>query len=351
MLSDLNIAQNFNLHMFINDFLMAIFFLVAGCEIKHEILHGNLSSIKKASFPVIAAIGGVTLPAIIFILFNFNTKYTNGIGVPISTDIAFAVGIFMIFRNKLNLNLKVFLLSLAVVDDLISILVIGIAYSSHVNLSGVVGAAVVMCILVSMNKILKVEKLAPYLAVGAVLWYFVYISGIHSTISGVLLAMVLPSKSFNGGKSTLTMVGEKLSPLCNYFILPLFAFSNTGINLGVSINYNELKNLMSGIVVALVIGKPLGIVMFTYIGTKLHITEKPEDASWSSILQVGMLAGIGFTMSIFVAELAFSYSSQVIDAAKISILIAAMISIGLTYATIVLSPIIEKRNLFMGNKN
>lgn len=332
--------------MLINDLLMAIFFLVAGCEIKHELLHGNLSTFKKASFPVIGAIGGVTIPAVIFIIFNYQTKFVNGIGVPISTDIAFAVGIFMILKNKLNPGLKVFLLSLAVVDDLISILVIGIAYSSHINLLGVVGALAIMCILVSMNKILKINKAWPYLLAGIVLWYFVYISGIHSTISGVLLAIALPSRSLKNEISLLNLVQEKFSPICNYIILPLFAFSNTGINLGVNINYSEVNTLMSGIVIALVVGKPLGIMLFTYVATKLHITEKPQNTSWSSILQVGMLAGIGFTMSIFVAEIAFGYSIQIIDAAKISILIAAMASVGLTYTTIILSSILSKIHIF-----
>ena len=203
--NDIKIFGEFNLHLLINDLLMAIFFLVVGCEIKYEILHGHLSSVKKAAFPVVAACGGVALPAIIFLMSNYNTRFSNGIGIPISTDIAFAVGVFMVLKNKLDPSLKVFLLSLAVVDDLISILVIGIAYSSDINLVGIIGAIGVMCILIYMNKILKVKKAMPYMVVGIALWFFVYISKIHSTISGVLLAMCLPANSDNSDKSVLRM--------------------------------------------------------------------------------------------------------------------------------------------------
>ena len=233
--NDIKIFGEFNLHLLINDLLMAIFFLVVGCEIKYEILHGHLSSVKKAAFPVVAACGGVALPAIIFLMSNYNTRFSNGIGIPISTDIAFAVGVFMVLKNKLDPSLKVFLLSLAVVDDLISILVIGIAYSSDINLVGIIGAIGVMCILIYMNKILKVKKAMPYMVVGIALWFFVYISKIHSTISGVLLAMCLPANSDNSDKSVLENVNDNLSPLCNYLILPLFAFSNTGINLSANL--------------------------------------------------------------------------------------------------------------------
>lgn len=341
--NDIKIFGEFNLHLLINDLLMAIFFLVVGCEIKYEILHGHLSSVKKAAFPVIAACGGVALPAIIFLMSNYNTRFSNGIGIPISTDIAFAVGVFMVLKNKLDPSLKVFLLSLAVVDDLISILVIGIAYSSDINLVGIIGAIGVMCILIYMNKILKVKKAMPYMVVGIALWFFVYISKIHSTISGVLLAMCLPANSDNSDKSVLKNVNDNLSPLCNYLILPLFAFSNTGINLSANVNYSELKTLIKGIMGGLIIGKPLGIILFSYIGVKLHLIEKPKDTTWSSLLQVAILAGIGFTMSIFVTEIAFSGNQDIIDASKICILVAGVLSSTLTCTTIFLKPYLNRR--------
>ena len=343
LVSDIKIFGEFNLHLLINDLLMAIFFLVVGCEIKYEILHGHLSSVKKAAFPVIAACGGVALPAIIFLMSNYNTRFSNGIGIPISTDIAFAVGVFMVLKNKLDPSLKVFLLSLAVVDDLISILVIGIAYSSDINLVGIIGAIGVMCILIYMNKILKVKKAMPYMVVGIALWFFVYISKIHSTISGVLLAMCLPANSDNSDKSVLDNVNDNLSPLCNYLILPLFAFSNTGINLSANVNYSELKTLIKGIMGGLIIGKPLGIMLFSYIGVKLHLIEKPKDTTWSSLLQVAILAGIGFTMSIFVTEIAFSGNQDIIDASKICILVSGVLSSTLTCTTIFLKPYLNRR--------
>lgn len=341
--NDIKIFGEFNLHLLINDFLMAIFFLVVGCEIKYEILHGHLSSVKKAAFPVVAACGGVALPAIIFLMSNYNTRFSNGIGIPISTDIAFAVGVFMVLKNKLDPSLKVFLLSLAVVDDLISILVICIAYSSDINLVGIIGAIGVMCILIYMNKILKVKKAMPYMVVGIALWFFVYISKIHSTISGVLLAMCLPANSDNSDKSVLENVNDNLSPLCNYLILPLFAFSNTGINLSANVNYSELKTLIKGIMGGLIIGKPLGIMLFSYIGVKLHLIEKPKDTTWSSLLQVAILAGIGFTMSIFVTEIAFSGNQDIIDASKICILVSGVLSSTLTCTTIFLKPYLNRR--------
>lgn len=341
--NDIKIFGEFNLHLLINDLLMAIFFLVVGCEIKYEILHGHLSSVKKAAFPVVAACGGVALPAIIFLMSNYNTRFSNGIGIPISTDIAFAVGVFMVLKNKLDPSLKVFLLSLAVVDDLISILVIGIAYSSDINLVGIIGAIGVMCILIYMNKILKVKKAMPYMVVGIALWFFVYISKIHSAISGVLLAMCLPANSDNSDKSVLENVNDNLSPLCNYLILPLFAFSNTGINLSANVNYSELKTLIKGIMGGLIIGKPLGIMLFSYIGVKLHLIEKPKDTTWSSLLQVAILAGIGFTMSIFVTEIAFSGNQDIIDASKICILVSGVLSSTLTCTTIFLKPYLNRR--------
>ena len=189
------IIGEFNVHLIINDFLMAIFFLFVGLEIKHEILYGRLSSFKKASFPIIAAIGGVLLPAIIFTIINLGTPFSDGIGIPISTDIAFVVGIFMILEHKLNPLLKIFLLSLAVVDDLISILVIGVLYSSNINVWCLLIAIIILLILFAMAKN-KIDNITIYLLVGLVLWFFIYYSGVHATISGVLLASAIPSKKF-----------------------------------------------------------------------------------------------------------------------------------------------------------
>ena len=323
----INLVGNFNLHAIVNDFFMAIFFLYVGLEIKIEMLEGSLSSFKKASFPVIASLGGVIVPAIIFMIINRNTRYLPGVGVAISTDIAFAIGIFMIFKSRLNSNLKIFLLSLAVVDDLISILAIVFLYSAKINIQALLISLGILLILVFINKILKVDNVYVYLFVGLFLWYFVYSSGIHATISGVLLAATIPSRKTNGEESTADKLEHRLSKLSNLVILPLFAFANTSIALNLNINVADASNLVMGIICGLVIGKPLGVVLFSFIATKLHIAEKPEKASWISIIEVALLTGIGFTMSIFVSELAFSYDENVINLAKISILTASMTSV------------------------
>ncbi len=323
----INLVGNFNLHAIVNDFFMAIFFLYVGLEIKKEMLEGSLSSFKKASFPVIASLGGVIVPAIIFMIINRNTRYLPGVGVAISTDIAFAIGIFMIFKSRLNSNLKIFLLSLAVVDDLISILAIVFLYSAKINIQALLISLGILLILVFINKILKVDNVYVYLFVGLFLWYFVYSSGIHATISGVLLAATIPSRKTNGEESTADKLEHRLSKLSNLVILPLFAFANTSIALNLNINVADASNLVMGIICGLVIGKPLGVVLFSFIATKLHIAEKPEKASWISIIEVALLTGIGFTMSIFVSELAFSYDENVINLAKISILTASMTSV------------------------
>lgn len=324
--------------MFINDFLMAIFFLYVGLEIKKEMIDGTLSSFKKASFPVIASLGGVIVPAIIFSIINRNTKYLPGVGVAISTDIAFAVGIFMIFKSRLNSNLKIFLLSLAVVDDLISILAIIFLYSAEINFKALLISAIILLFLICINKIFKVNKLPMYLIIGMILWYFVFISGIHATISGVLLAAVIPSKKDENGECLAYKLEHKLSNICNLFILPLFAFANTSIILNFNINIQDAGNLVCGIIFGLAIGKPLGVVLFSFIATKLHIADKPENTTWASIAEVGLLTGIGFTMSIFVSELAFSYNEDVINLAKISILTASVTSILMTQLVLVAKP-------------
>lgn len=318
--------------MLVNDFLMAIFFLLVGLEIKQEVLYGNLSSIKKASFPIISAIGGVLVPAIIFLLFNHNTEFSVGVGIPISTDIAFAVGVFMMLKNKINPTLKIFLLSLAVVDDLISILAIGILYSSNIEYPYLLVSILLIGILVVINKVFKVNKTAPYLLIGILVWYFVYSSGVHATISGVFIAMTIPSHRPNKNtNSTLEVLEHKLSPICNFIILPLFALVNTSITFDSGLSFVSVDKLVCGVVVGLVVGKPLGIMLFSFIATKLHLTEKPDDSSWSEVFCVSLLAGIGFTMSIFVSEIAFVDYPELVNISKISILGASLISMLFTF--------------------
>lgn len=333
-----NIIGNITIHAFINDFLMAIFFLVVGSEIKKEVISGHLSNIKKASFPVIGAVGGVTIPAIIFFLINRGTSYSNGVGIPISTDIAFAIGAFMIFKKKLNPSLKIFLLTLAVVDDLMSIAIIGIFYSSDIRIVPLLIAGIILIILFNIHRINKSNSLVPYMILGIFLWYFIYQSGIHATISGVLLAMTIPIAKKEEDCCMLSKVEEALSPYANLVILPLFAFANTGILLSLNSFSVDSMTLSLGIIVGLVIGKPVGILLFTMIASKLNLTEKTKGVKWTEVLSVAMLAGIGFTMSIFVSEIAFAEMSQALDLAKISILIAAVISCLIAFITINIIP-------------
>ncbi|WP_332843901.1 Na+/H+ antiporter NhaA [Paraclostridium sp. MRS3W1] len=332
LLGEFKFLGHFNIHMLVNDFLMAIFFLLVGLEIKHELLYGNLSSFKKASFPIFSALGGVIVPAIIFMVFNKGTQFEAGVGIPISTDIAFAVGIFMILKNKLNPALKIFLLSLAVVDDLISIFVIGFLYSSNINFKFLYLALFFTCILIYMNIRLRINKIYPYLIIGFFIWGLIYLSGVHATISGVLIAISIPSTKLRNEKKPISCKLEhKLSPLCNLFILPLFALANTAITLNLNIDISSSDTLIKGIIAGLSIGKPLGIMTFAFIATMLGLTEKPKGSTWLSIFSVSILAGVGFTMSIFISEIAFANNPEFVSIAKISILLASLISIISTY--------------------
>ena len=334
ILNDIYIVNEFSIHMFINEFLMSIFFLVAGLEIKSEILYGNLSSLKKASFPVFASIGGVIVPALIFILINRNSPFLSGFCIPISTDIAFAVGIFILFSNKFNPALKVFLLSLAVVDDLISIAFIAIVYSLDINFTYLIISFAIFITLIIANKLFKIESIIYYLISGLCLWYFVHLSGLHSTISGIILAITIPSKSYTCRKSTLDRLQCILVPINSLFIIPLFAFVNTGISLTYNIDLSSAKPLYMGIILGLSVGKPLGIMLFCYLGDLFKFTEKPKNISWVAIFFVSLIAGIGFTMSIFISELAFIHNLTLVNIAKMAILISASISIAASFLTI-----------------
>lgn len=328
ILFGLNIGKEFDLHLFINDFLMAIFFLVVGCEIKRELVYGKLSSIKQASFPVVAAIGGMIVPALIFTLFNYNSGFEIGAGVPLSTDIAFAIGIFSILESRMNSSLKLFLLTLAVVDDLLSIIIIGIFYSSHIKFIGVVISIILTIVLFSIKFFNKRNKVYPYIIFGLALWVSVFYSGIHSTLSGVILAFSIPVLKDKDKERDLSYkIQHKLEPFSNFIILPLFAFANTGITLSGNLNLANDYPLILGIILGLVIGKPLGIMSFGYFGTLLGITQKPQNTSWYDVLEVSILAGIGFTMSLFIAEIAFFGDEIELSVSKISILIASVISI------------------------
>ena len=329
---DLKIGEEYSIHFLINDFLMAIFFLVVGCEIKREIVYGKLSTFRDAAFPILAAIGGMAVPAFIFTLFNYNSSFEIGAGIPLSTDIAFAIGIFAILENRINKSLKVFLLTLAVVDDLLSIVIIGIFYSSNIRISGIIISIILTIILLLIRRFNSRNKVYPYLIVGLALWVAVFYSGVHATLSGVILAFCIPIKDEANRETDISYdLHHTLEPFANFLILPLFAFSNTGIDLRGDLDLIKDYPLMFGIVFGLVLGKPIGIMLFGMIGNLLKIAKKPEGTTWFDVLVVAVIAGIGFTMSLFVAEIAFKNEAVEINVAKVSILLAAIISTTAAY--------------------
>ena len=307
----------------INDGLMAIFFLLIGLELEREIYIGELSSIKNATLPAIAALGGMLVPAGIYMLFNFGTATQSGSGIPMATDIAFAIGILSLLGNRVPTSLKIFLTALAVIDDLGAIFVIAIFYTKTIAFTNLGIALGIWVILLVLNRI-KVRNLIPYILGGIVMWYFMLNSGIHATITGVLVAFAIP---FGNGskKSTSYVIQDFLHIPVAFFILPLFALANTCIPIATNWE-NGLTQVNSiGIITGLVIGKPLGIWLFSFIGVGLGLCALPNDLKWKNIIGAGFLGGIGFTMSIFITLLAFD-STEVIDNSKIAILIASLIA-------------------------
>lgn len=309
----------------INDGLMTIFFLLIGLELERELYGGELSTIKNAALPIFGALGGMILPAGIFLVFNLGTLTQNGAGIPMATDIAFAIGILSLLGNRVPTSLKIFLTALAVIDDLGAILVIAIFYTETISFLYLGLALGIMGILFILNR-KKVHSLFPYLIGGAVMWYCMLNSGVHATITGVLLAFVIPYG--DGGKTTSSYrLQHFLHRPVAFFILPLFAIANTGI--AIDGNWHEgLAHANSiGIMAGLIIGKPIGITLFALVCVKLGIGSLPKDLQWKHILGAGMLGGIGFTMSIFITLLAFKNDGvEVITYSKIAILLASFVS-------------------------
>lgn len=307
----------------INDGLMTIFFLLIGLELEREVYVGELSSVKKASLPILGAFGGMLVPVGIFILLNLNSGIFTGAGIPMATDIAFAIGILSLLGSRVPTALKVFLTALAVIDDLGAIIVISIFYTSNIVLSNLIIALAIYLILIILNR-LKVHSLIPYIVGGIVMWYFMLHSGVHATITGVLLAFAIP---FGNGRenSPSHYLQHKLHKPVAFFILPVFALANTCITIGADWQNGLLQSNSLGIMAGLVFGKPLGIVLFSFIGVKLGLSALPSNLKWGSIIGTGFLGGIGFTMSIFITMLAFD-TSPLANSSKIAILIASFIA-------------------------
>ncbi|MDR2635978.1 MAG: Na+/H+ antiporter NhaA [Campylobacteraceae bacterium] len=304
----------------VNDVLMAIFFLSIGLEIKKEMIIGNLASVKKASFPIVAAFGGMIIPICIYFSFNMGGEYVHGFGIPMATDIAFALGVLMLLGKRVPLELKIFLVTLAVADDLGAIVVIALFYSGNVIWSYILAAAGTMVVLFVLNRY-GVKNIFVYVVVGIALWYFVHHSGIHATISGVLLAFMIPLRVDNIASSPLIKMEHTLNPLSAYFIMPVFAFANAGVTIGGEFALNDIT---LGVMIGLIAGKPAGIFLFTFLSEKFGMAKKPDSLSWLHILGAGFLGGIGFTMSIFIATLTFD--GALLEEAKLSIMISSLIA-------------------------
>jgi len=305
----------------INDGLMTIFFLLIGLELEREIYIGELSKLKNALLPIFAAIGGMLVPAGIFLLFNYGTATQAGAGIPMATDIAFALGILSLLGNRVPTSLKVFLTALAVIDDLGAIIIIAIFYTKTLLWTNLFIALGIFALLLVFNR-MKVRNLIPYLIGGFAMWYFMLHSGVHATITGVLLAFALP---FGNGdeKSTSYILQHFLHKPVAFIILPIFALANTAIVFSSEITQTLTENNSLGIALGLIVGKPLGIFLLTFLAVSFGLCKLPTDLNWKSIFGVGLLAGIGFTMSIFITLLAFD-NETIINNSKLVILLSSL---------------------------
>ena len=317
----------FSLQHWINDGLMAIFFLLIGLELERELYVGELSNFRNALLPLVAAIGGMLAPALLHFLFNQGTATQSGVAIPMATDIAFALGVLALLGNRIPGSLKVFIVAFAVIDDLGAIVIIAAFYTTKLSILYLAGALLVAALLLALNKILHVMALAPYLLGGAVLWFLMLKSGIHATIAGVVLAFLIPFSTKAGDQESPSHRLEHfLHKPVAFVILPIFALANTSI----VISEGWMQTLGSanslGIAAGLIIGKPLGVTLLCFIAVAAGWCRLPADLKWSHIFGAGMLGGIGFTMSIFIANLAFPESAATINASKMAILLASLIA-------------------------
>ena len=333
-------TQNFGLDLsvlhWINDVLMCVFFFVVTLEIKREFINGELSRPKQASLPIIAAIGGMAVPAIIYVIINFETSNTlKGWAIPSATDIAFSIGVLSLLGKRVPVSLKVFLMALAIIDDLGAIVIIAFFYSTELQYMYLILMLGSFITLLILNK-LGVKKFIPYLLIGLLLWYFTHESGIHSTISGVLLALTIPHRDHEKDFSLLLKLEHILSPYVAFGIMPLFALANAGVSLeGISIN-TLMNPVPLGIVCGLFFGKQIGIFLFSYLSVKFKFAEMPSNSNWIKLYGVGVLAGIGFTMSLFIGNLAFIENNHYMDGVKIGVLTGSLMSTLVGYLLLLL---------------
>ena len=333
--------NNFGLKLsvlhWINDALMAIFFFFVTLEIKREFLQGELSSIKQAMLPIIGAVGGMLIPALIYIYINIGNPNTlNGWAIPSATDIAFSIGILSLLGSRVPISLKVFLTALAIIDDLGAIVIIAFFYTGDLNIQYLLLMLVTFILLLVLNKF-SIKKFIPYLILGLFLWFFTHESGVHATIAGVLLASVIPHRKKDHDFSLLIKIEHAISPYVAYMIMPLFAFANAGVSLeGLSLSSLMLP-VPLGILLGLFVGKQLGVFVFSYASIKFGLATLPSNSNWVSFYAVGVLTGIGFTMSLFVGNLAFVNNMEYMDGVKIGVLSGSLLSTVVGFVLLYLS--------------
>ena len=321
-----NFGLKLSVHHWINDLLMAIFFFFVTLEIKREFIQGELSNLKKALLPIIGAVGGMLIPALVYIVINFdNTETLNGWAIPSATDIAFSLGILSLLGSRVPISLKIFLTALAIIDDLGAILIIAFFYSGDLSISYLSLILVSYIFLLILNKF-GIKRFSPYLIIGAFMWFFTFKSGIHATIAGVLLASTIPHRIKDKDFSLLIKLEHAISPYVAFMIMPIFAFANAGVSLaGLSI-LSLLQPVPLGILLGLFVGKQVGVMIFSFIAVKIGAAQMPDNSSWLSLYGVSVLTGIGFTMSLFVGNLAFAENIQYIDGVKIGVLAGSLLS-------------------------
>lgn len=321
----------------INDGLMALFFLLVGLELLQEIYEGELSNIKRAMLPISGALGGMLIPASIYMYLNFGTDTHAGFGIPMATDIAFALGVLSLLGNRVPVSLKVFLTALAVIDDLGAIIVIAIFYTTSLSFVSLGIALGMFILLLVLNKKFHVTNMIPYIIGGITMWYFMLHSGVHATIAGVLLAITIPFR-----KADPTCLSNKMQHALHYpiafFVLPLFALANTAMLIEGNWDESIGEPFALGILLGLIVGKPIGITLFSFLSVKTGLCALPRGVKWKGIIGAGMLGGIGFTMSIFITLLAFKGNMHYINESKLMILLASLTSgiIGYTWLNFIL---------------
>ena len=316
-----------SLEHWINDGLMAVFFLLIGLELERELYNGELSNVKNALLPIVAAIGGMIVPALIHFSINAGTSTQDGVGIPMATDIAFALGVLAILGNRIPASLKVFVVAFAIIDDLGAIVVIAAFYTTQISVWYLVGAAGVWALLFALNHFLRVMSLLPYLIGGALMWFLMLQSGVHATIAGVALAFAIP---FSAKEDDEQSPSHKLELFLHkpvaFIILPAFALANTGILVGSDWMQDMTSTNSLGIAAGLILGKPLGVLLLCSVAVASGLCRLPPDLNWRHLSGAGILGGIGFTMSIFIANLAFVGNAEATNAAKMAILFASLIA-------------------------